>query len=196
MIATNDYESWHKMWAYKDHGKNYDKVYHKQHPIGFRWLHESFGTNLRMTEMQAAIGRIQLRKLNTWIELRRRNAAILTEGLSKISALRIAIPDFQYGHVYYMYHAFVIPDKLKSNGGDLILEAINAENIPCRVGSCSEIYLEQAFQIAKLNPSSRLPIARELGETSLMFQVHPTLTTEEMYEVVSVIEKVFAKAIK
>jgi dTDP-4-amino-4,6-dideoxygalactose transaminase len=195
MVATNNHDIWQKIWSLKDHGKNYDAVYHKKHPIGFRWLVDSFGTNLRMTEMQAAIGRIQLNKINHWIALRRRNAAILTEKFSHIPALRISIPNSATNHVYYTYYAFVIPDKLKTNWTrDRIIEAINAENIPCFVGSCSEIYLEEAFQKAQLQPASRLPIARELGETSLMFHVHPMLTEDEMKRVADVVEKIFELA--
>ncbi len=197
MVATNNHDIWQKIWSLKDHGKNYDAVYHKKHPIGFRWLVDSFGTNLRMTEMQAAIGRIQLNKINHWITLRRRNAAILTEKFSHIPALRISIPNSATNHVYYTYYAFVIPDKLKTNWTrDRIIEAINAENIPCFVGSCSEIYLEEAFQKAQLQPASRLPIARELGETSLMFHVHPMLTEDEMKRVADVVEKIFELATK
>jgi hypothetical protein len=150
-----------------------------------------------MTEMQAAIGRIQLGKLNNWIALRRRNAAILTESFSRIPALRISLPNSEIGHAYYMYYAFVKPEKLKPNWTrDRIMEAINAQNIPCIVGSCGEIYLEQAFQKAQLHPTSRLPVARALGETSLMFQVHPTLTVHEMQRIANVVERIFVLASK
>src|SRR5665648_235862 len=44
MLITNSKELWEKAWSYKDHGKSYDAVYNKDHPPGFRWVHESFGT--------------------------------------------------------------------------------------------------------------------------------------------------------
>jgi dTDP-4-amino-4,6-dideoxygalactose transaminase len=66
MVTTNDEALWRTMWSYKDHGKSYEAVYERQHPPGFRWLHESFGTNWRMLEMQAAIGRIQLKRMSDW----------------------------------------------------------------------------------------------------------------------------------
>lgn len=195
MVVTNNIELWKKMWAYKDHGKNYDAVFNTQHPIGFRWLHESFGTNLRMTEMQAAIGRIQLRKIENWIELRRRNAAILTERLSTISALCINQPNEKIKHVYYMYYSFVILEQLKNDWSrDRLLEAINAENVPCSVGICPEIYLEHAFKKFNLSPSQRLPHAQYIGERSLMFHVHPRLSVDEMHYMADVIEKIFNKA--
>ncbi len=197
MVATNDYDIWQKIWSLKDHGKNYETVYHKKHPPGFRWLVDTFGTNLRMTEMQAAIGRIQLNKIDNWIALRRRNAAILTEKFSRIPAMRIEMPACDINHAYYMYYVFVKQDQLKPSWNrDRIMEAINAENIPCIVGSCSEIYLEEAFQRAQLQPAKRLPVARELGETSLMFQVHPRLTVDEMQSIAEGVEKVFKLASK
>ncbi len=197
MVVTNNLDVWKKIWSLKDHGKNYDAVNHKQHPPGFRWLVDTFGTNFRMTEMQAAIGRIQLNKLNDWLALRKRNAALLTECFLRIPAARVAMPHSQIDHAYYVYYAFVEPQKLKSDWTrDRILEAINAENIPCIVGSCGEIYLEQAFQNANLQPSARLPNAQHLAETSLMFQVHPTLTLQEINFVTKVIENVFQLASK
>ena len=66
MVTTNSKELWSKMWSYKDHGKSFDAIYNREHPPGFRWLHESFGTNWRMTEMQAVLGRIQLTRMSDW----------------------------------------------------------------------------------------------------------------------------------
>lgn len=197
MVATNNYDIWQKIWSLKDHGKNYETVYHKNHPPGFRWLVDSFGTNLRMTEIQAAIGRIQLKKIDNWIALRRRNAAILTEKFSRILAMRIEIPPSEINHAYYMYYVFIKHEQLNPGWNrDRIMEAINAENIPCIVGSCSEIYLEKAFQRAQLQPDKRLPVARELGETSLMFQVHPRLSVNEMHLIANKVENVFELASK
>ncbi|HSW70445.1 MAG TPA: DegT/DnrJ/EryC1/StrS family aminotransferase, partial [Gammaproteobacteria bacterium] len=92
MITTNDKTLWEKVWSFKDHGKAYEKVYQKAHPPGFRWLHDSFGTNWRMTEMQAAIGRVQLKKLPRWLALRQRNAAILIESFQNLAVLRLPLP--------------------------------------------------------------------------------------------------------
>lgn len=197
MITTNDTALWRKIWSYKDHGKNYDTVFNQQHPPGFRWLHESFGTNLRMTEMQAAIGRIQLRKLKDWIAQRRNHANLLTKRFLRLPALRVTQPDATIKHSYYKYYVFVKPDKLKLDWSrDRIIEEITAENIPCFSGSCSEIYLEKAFQKKMLHPVNRLTVAKELGETSLMFLVHPTLTQDDMFEVANVVENVMTEATK
>lgn len=191
MLTTNDETIWKKAWSFKDHGKDYDIVYNRQHPPGYRWLHEAFGTNWRLTEVQSAIGRVLLRKLPRFVEARRKNAAILTDHFRKISGLRVADPPQAVGHSYYKYYAFVEPNALRDGWNrDRIILAINAEGIPCFSGSCSEIYLENAFS-RDMRPPERLPIARELGETSVMFLVHPTLSEAEMSDTCDAVEKVF-----
>ena len=195
MLTTNRRDVWERAWRYKDHGKSYAAVYHREHPPGFRWLHESFGTNWRMTEMQAAIGRVQLRKLPGWVEKRRRNAGILTARFAQLPALRATVPPPEVGHAYYKYYTFVRPEALKDGWNrNRIMLAVQAEGIPCFVGSCSEIYREKAFQEAGLGPAARLPVAKELGETSLMFLVHPTLSEADMEDTASAVEKVLRLA--
>lgn len=191
MVTTNDKALWQKMWEYKDHGKNYDSIYHKQHPPGFRWLHDSFGTNWRMMEMQAVIGRIQLKKMAEWTKIRTQNAEILRDALTQFAGEQqfLRIPDIEFHqvmggdsvHAYYKYYVYVRPENLPENiNRDSILNALNEKKIPCFSGSCSEIYLEKAFDNHPSRPNARLTIAKELGETSLMFLIHPTLTTTEM----------------
>jgi dTDP-4-amino-4,6-dideoxygalactose transaminase len=195
LLALNDPEVWAKAWAYKDHGKSFDAVYNRQHAPGFRWLHESFGTNWRMLEVQAAIGRIQLRKLPKWIEQRRVNATILTEAFSRIPALRVTrVPDDIF-HSYYKYYVFVKQKQLKAGWSrDRIMNEITASGVPCFSGSCSEIYLEKAFTNAGLAPTERLPVAKVLGETSLMFLVHPTLVSEDLIMVSQIVSDVMQSA--
>jgi dTDP-4-amino-4,6-dideoxygalactose transaminase len=194
MVTTNSTELWNTMWSIKDHGKSYDAVYNREHPAGFRWLHESFGTNWRMTEIQSAIGRLQLGKLPNWVDMRREHANRLTECISKLSGLRVTRPPEYIGHAYYKYYAFVRPDALRGGWSrDRILEEITTRGIPCFSGSCSEIYLEKAFPV-EWRPESRLPVARELGETSLMFQVHPTLKEKDILRTCDVLNQVMLKA--
>jgi hypothetical protein len=197
MMVTKSEYIWSKAWSYKDHGKSYDAVYSNDLKPGpsFKWLHESFGTNWRMTEMQAAIGRIQLRKLPDWIEKRRRNAAILTEAFLQIQALRVTAPPDDVFHAYYKYYVFLRPEILKKGWDrERVIVAINEQGIPCFTGSCSEMYMEKAFDADHLRPKKRLPVAEELGQTALMFLVHPTLTEEDMRDVVKAVEKVMAAA--
>lgn len=194
LLTTNDSEVWARAWAFKDHGKSYDAVYHKQHPPGFRWLHESFGTNWRLTEMQSAIGRVLLRKLPEMVEKRRRLAAILNTELGDIPALRVTVPPDEAYHSYYKYYVFLRPERLRAGWDNQnVIEAIRAEGIPCFAGSCSEIYLEKAFPEA-WRPCQRLRGAKSLSDTSLMFLVHPTLSEADMHDTVNAVQKVLAVA--
>jgi dTDP-4-amino-4,6-dideoxygalactose transaminase len=194
MVTTNSEKLWNTMWSLKDHGKSYDAVYHREHPVGFRWLHESFGTNWRLSEVQSAVGRIQLTKLPQWLSVRRKYAQILTDEFAAMPGLRVTVPPKHIEHAYYKYYAFVRPEALRPEWSrDRIIEAIKAEGIPCFSGSCSEIYLERAFP-PEWRPKDRLAVARELGETSLMFLVHPTLTEEHILATCAAVEKVMSAA--
>lgn len=194
MLVTNDSALWERAWSFKDHGKNYHTVHEANHAAGFRWLHDSFGTNWRMTEVQAAIGRVALRKLANWVQTRRANAAILSKALSRVDALRLTMPDNNIEHAYYKYYAFVRPDRLRRDWSrDRIMAAISEKGVPCFSGSCSEIYLEKAFP-TEWRPDSRCPVAKELGETSLMFLVHPTLSISDMQQVAHVVADVMNEA--
>ena len=195
MLLLDDTAAWETAWAYKDHGKSYDAMFLREHPPGFRWTHESFGSNWRMTEMQAAIGRTQLAKLPGWVARRRYLAGILTEGFAALPGVRVTRPGAGIGHSYYKYYAFLEPERLKPDWDqNRIIAAINAEGIPCMGGSCSEIYLEKAFVDAGLAPAARLPIAQRLGATSVSFLVHPTLTDADMRDTCAAVAKVMRAA--
>jgi dTDP-4-amino-4,6-dideoxygalactose transaminase len=195
MITTNSEPLWASIWAYKDHGKSYDAVYRREHAPGYRWLHESFGTNWRMTEVQSAIGRIALRKLPAWVNTRRKYAGILSQRFAEIPGLRVTIPPPDIEHAYYKYYAFVKPEMLRPDWTrDRIVESITTRGVPCFTGSCSEIYLEKAFP-QDWRPVDRLPIARQLGDTSLMFLVHPTLDEQAISATADVVEHVMNNAV-
>jgi len=179
MVTTNDESLWRNMWAYKDHGKSYEAVYEREHPEGFRWLHESFGANWRMTEMQAAIGRIQLKRMPDWHGKRLNNANSIWDAAKQCKGLKApVIPDY-IEHAAYKCYVFVKGDVELRNK---MMAEINEKGVPCYSGSCSEVYLEKAFDNTGLRPKERLPNAKELGETSLMFLVHPTLTEDEIQQ--------------
>ena len=209
MVTTNDESLWRTMWAYKDHGKSYEAVYERQHPPGYRWLHESFGTNWRMLEMQAVIGRIQLKRMAEWSAQRTRNSLAILKACQQFSAVRV--PQFLCSncdrncmfsvnttgcqHAYYKCYVYIEPNALSPDWSrDRIIDAINSLGVPCYQGSCSEVYLEKAFEGTNWRPLERLPIARKLGETSLMFLVHPTLSDADIQKTCEVIHQVFTQA--
>ncbi|MGN6309954.1 MAG: DegT/DnrJ/EryC1/StrS family aminotransferase [Xanthobacteraceae bacterium] len=195
MITTDREELWDKAWAYKDHGKSWDAVYQRQHPPGFRWLHESFGTNWRMIEMQAVIGRIQLGRMPEWHAHRTRNAEAINAAARACPALRVPEVPSDIQHAWYRCYVFVRPERLRADWSrDRIVQEINASGVPCLQGSCSEMYLEKAFENAGLKPAQRLPVAHELGETSLAFLVHPTLTAQEIDKTCNVLLDVMSRA--
>lgn len=202
MVTTNDEQLWRKMWAYKDHGKSFAAVYEKEHAPGYRWLHESFGTNWRMMEMQAVIGRIQLGRMMDWTTKRTINAQIILKACKQwVTKGYLSAPNMEgtlvfadCAHAYYKLYVYIQADKLpKDWSRDRIIEEINRLSVPCFSGSASEVYLEKAFDNTGLRPKTRLPIAQQLGETSLMFLVHPTLTVLEIDKTVQAIHTVFSK---
>jgi dTDP-4-amino-4,6-dideoxygalactose transaminase len=194
MLTTNRKDLWERAWAYKDHGKSWAAVYERQHPPGFRWLHESFGTNWRMMEMQAVIGRIQLQRMPEWHERRKANAERLAAVCLTLPGLRVPLPPVDVEHGWYKFYAFVRPEELTPGWSrDRIMAEVNAEGVPCFSGSCSEVYLEKAFDNTGWRPAERLTVAKALGETSLMFLVHPTLTYEEIAKTGTVVKEVMGK---
>jgi dTDP-4-amino-4,6-dideoxygalactose transaminase len=196
MVTTDEEELWSRMWSYKDHGKSWEAVYEREHPPGYRWLHESFGTNFRMLELQAALGRIQLGRLENLTAKRTANARAYREVLSAFpAAVRVPEPRQGMTHAYYRLYAYVRPEGLKSGWSrDRIVAEINALEIPVFQGSCSEVYLEKAFDGTGLRPAQPLPVAHELGETSLAFLTHPNLTADDVERTCSAIRQVFAEA--
>lgn len=181
MVTTNNKDWWSRIWSYKDHGKSWEAVYERSHAPGFRWLHESFGTNWRLPEIQSAVGRYQLGQMPAWHAARTRNAEAILEAARNSPVLRVPdVPD-HIEHAWYKCYVFVRPEALKPDWSrDRIISEIEARGVPCYQGACSEIYLEKAFDGTGWRPAERLPVAKALGETSLMFLVHPTLTQDEI----------------
>jgi len=212
MVTTSDEQLWRRMWAFKDHGKSYEAVYEREHPPGYRWLHDGFGTNWRMTELQAAIGRLQLRRLPDWTSSRNANAELLNQALQPLSGKDgpLRMPKLLCSncpsscglflgegcvHAQYKYYVYLRPENLKPGWSrDRILDEINERGVPCYQGSCSEVYLERAFDGTGWRPEQRLPVAKQLGETSLMFLVHPTLTVGEVEKTAQVAIEVLERA--
>lgn len=196
MVTTNDETLWKKMWSYKDHGKNFDSIYNKQHPPGFRWLHDSFGTNWRMMEMQGVIGRIQLKKMPEWTAKRLANMEKIYAAFADSPYFSVHRPSDDYVHAAYKCYVQVNIDALPEGWSrDRIMQEISAQNVPCFSGSCSEVYLEHAFDDTPWRPAQRLKNAQQLGETSLMFLVHPTLSDESINKTVTAIQQVINRIV-
>jgi dTDP-4-amino-4,6-dideoxygalactose transaminase len=201
MVTTSDPDLWRSMWSFKDHGKSFEAVYERDHPPGYRWVHESFGTNWRMIEMQAVIGRIQLKRMPDWTTIRNRYASQINAALQHFCGNKglLRIPQFACSgcrqpkcdvgfaqaegcvHARYKLYVYLRLENLASGWSrERIIEEINMRGVPCFSGSCSEVYLEKAFDGKEFRPNERLPMAKDLGETSLVFLVHPTLTATEI----------------
>ncbi|WP_159516570.1 DegT/DnrJ/EryC1/StrS aminotransferase family protein [Acinetobacter sp. 18QD2AZ41W] len=194
MVTTNDETLWKKMWSYKDHGKNFDSIYNKQHPPGFRWLHDSFGTNWRMMEMQAVIGRIQLKMMPEWTAKRMANMEKIYAAFADSPYFSVHRPSDEYVHAAYKCYVQVNTDRLPEGWSrDRIMAEMNALGVPCFSGSCSEVYLEHAFDGTAWRPAQRLQNAQKLGETSLMFLVHPTLTENNIQTTESAIQQIISR---
>ena len=205
MVTVNDDRLWRAMWSYKDHGKSLEAIESPREEPGFRWVHDSFGTNWRMMEMQAALGRVQLGKMAEWTEQRNRNAGeirralepfAVNEGPIRLPELSPAlVPLADEVHAYYRFYFYVRPENLAVGWTrDRVMEEIVDGGIPCLQGSCPEIYREKAFEDAGLAPAQRLPAAMELGETSLALLVHPTITHEEIRRTADVSAGVLSRA--
>jgi dTDP-4-amino-4,6-dideoxygalactose transaminase len=195
MVTTNNKTYWDKMWSFKDHGKSWSAIYEQQHPPGFRWLHESFGTNWRMLEIQAAVGLIQLQKMPDWRAKRSEYSQRIFATARQFPALRVPDIATDIEHAFYKCYVFVEASKLKSGWDrDRIMAEINARNVPCFSGSCSEVYKEKAFDNSGFRPSVPLKNAVELGDSSLMFLVHPSLKAEEINACCEAISVVMAEA--
>ena len=195
MVTTNDQGLWAAMWAYKDHGKSWSAVYEKEHQPGFRWLHESFGTNWRMLEVQAVLGRIQLRQMADWTARRIANSNRIWESAKLLKGLRVPAIPSDCTHAAYKCYLFLEPEALKEGWSrDRVLSEITLRGVPCFSGSCSEVYLEKAFDNTGWRPAKRLEVAVELGETSIMFMVHPTLLDSEITKTCEVLTEVMRSA--
>ncbi|RMG41956.1 MAG: DegT/DnrJ/EryC1/StrS aminotransferase family protein, partial [Planctomycetota bacterium] len=197
MLTTNDPQLWRRAWSYKDHGKDWDRVHAREPHRVFRWLHGSVGTNWRMTEMQAAIGRVQLRRLPAWLQQRARLASVLNEQLIGQPGLRIAVPPPHVRHAYYKFYAFLTEEVLTAGWTrDEIVRAVQALGVPCGSGICPAVYRESAFRKLGIGPSRPLPVAERLGETSLMLLVHPTLSEAAVRHAGHVLRSVVQAAIE
>lgn len=173
-VSFRDSDAFEFAWSFKDHGKDRSRAMSPSSDPGeFRWLHDRPGTNWRLTGPQAAIGLVQLGKLDTWVEARSRNAAIWAEELGGIDSIKIPLPGPELRHAYYkFYFQLELPESEAAQARSRLLRRAAEEGLRLFSGSCPEIYREAAFDGL---PTPDCPVARLLGKTSLMVEVHPTL---------------------
>lgn len=198
LILTDDPALYERIWSYKDHGKSRSEALRPDPQPGFRWLHSMGpGTNLRMTGLQAAIGRIQLRHLPEWTAIRARNAAILARALIPHPLFRVALPPAGISHGWYRFYAFLRPEALRAGWTRArLIAGLQQAGFPAFSGSCSEIYREETFRKRGIGPKEPLPVARELGETSLAFLVDPSWRASEMEALAEAILNLANQALK
>ncbi len=194
MVTTDDEALYQKMWSFKDHGKSFEKVRQPSTSSAFKWIHDSIGTNWRLTEMQAAIGRYQLGKVDDWVAQRRINAEAFRAVLQGVDGVRVTTPGESIFHACYKYYFFVEPNKLKNDWSrDRIVQEVHSRGVPCFTGTCPEIYREQAFTNL-YGPQPRLPVASELGETSVMMIIHPGITAQQCTDSAEIVRAVMSMA--
>jgi len=197
MLLLRDKEVWERAWSYKDHGKDYNAVFDEASTNGFTWVHNSMGTNWRLTEIQASIGRIQLRKLEEWVDKRRRNAEILMNGIKNIKCVEIYMPQIHEQHAYYRFYLLIKEAYLKEGWNrNKVIEEFNKKGVACFQGGCSEIYREKAFSDKKYQPEKRMDNAEKLDRESLCFLVHHTLTEKDMNDMLLIINATLASVQK
>jgi dTDP-4-amino-4,6-dideoxygalactose transaminase len=187
MVTTNCPHLYKLAWSLKDHGKGYDTVFNKEHPPGFRWLHENIGTNWRMLPMQAVIGNHALDVLEEWINHRRSVANIYNDNLKDFDGVRLTLPNDQIYHSYYKYYFFIEPSKFKISR-DKIIDLINKENVFCQVGSCSEVYKENALK--QFAPKNNLPVTKKLFETAILLKCDPCVSEAMADKNINIIKKI------
>ena len=207
MISTNNKKLWLKCWSLKDHGKNYNSCFVKKHKIGFKWLHDNLGSNYRMTEMQALLGREQLKILDKQIKKRNIIANLYLNGLKdyyeKYNILKK--PDFEYKtsywmgskktrnkntHAFYRLNLYINKDKIEQLK---LIEQFNKKKINCGIGSCPEIYREKIFKNLNFYPKKRLSNAKLLGEISIVFPINPNRALKKIKWEINSIKQILNK---
>ena len=198
LLALDDDAAFALAWEYRDHGKSLAKLSDPEfmgRPSSFRWIHDSFGSNYRLPELEAAMVRVGERDLPAAHARRTSLATRLARGLADIRGIRVPLPPAYCEHAFYRLYACVAPAELAEGWDrDRVLFAIAAEGVPVQYGACAEIYREEAFVRAGLGSAERLPGAARAHETTLAFFVHPTLADGDVDDVIAAVHKVMAVA--
>ena len=181
MIVTNDKDLYKKMWSIRDHGWDYDLTKNMDSKPGFKWMVDSFGSNYRMTEFQSAIGRIQLKKLDEWLNIRTKNAQFYSNALNKINMTENLHPPNYIKHSYYKFNILLKEDTLAAEWSrDLIMQELNKRMIPVRVGSCPDISKEKAFSKESLQNENVKINTEQIANLTMLLPTHHTLSNDSI----------------
>ena len=150
----------------------------RNHGSPKRYLHESLGFNFRMTDLQAAIGLTQLKKVDQWNRLRQKNAAYLSNKLAGLPGIRV--PKVREGceHVFHQY-------TIRAENRDALLEKLAAKGIGVGVYYPIPIHQQPLYRQAGYNDS--LPVSEAASLSVLSLPVHPALTQPELDEIVAAV---------
>lgn len=189
MISTNNKKLFYKLWSLKEIGKDFKKSNTKFLPK-FKWTHDHIGANLRMTEVQAAVGRIQLKNLNHMVNTRRKLAKIIIDFLEKNKLFFTFKLNKKYFSSFYRLYFFLDKKKLsKKLNREKIIKSLRKDGNDVSVGSCPEIYLEKSFsKILKKKIIS--PNAQYLSKISLAYSFSHLTSKKEIYQFLNSIKKI------
>jgi perosamine synthetase len=174
IIVTNDEKLVEACKLYRDHGS---KV---------RYYHETIGFNLRMTDVSAAIGVVQLKKLNQFNQKRVENAAKLTNGLKNIKGLVTPYTTPNVLHVFNQYTMRVSPEF--SSSRDALIEKLKAAGIGANIYYPIPIHKQPFYQ--KLGYNDILPETEKAAQEVLSIPVHPGLSEQDLGLIVSALANI------
>tara|TARA_B100000900_G_scaffold400922_1_gene405044 strand:- start:5727 stop:6899 length:1173 start_codon:yes stop_codon:yes gene_type:complete len=182
MITTNNPSLFKKAASFNNHGKNLTKFFDlSDKKISmFPYIHDSLGLNYRMTEMQSAIGNIQLSRIQKWNQIRNRNAEVIINKIKNLNIVKVPKINSEFNHAFYKLYLVLQSEFIKSGfSRDDIIDEITKRGVSVSFGASGRVFLEKGFKTYKTIPKG-LPNSTYLEQNSLMFEVHPTITLEEI----------------
>lgn len=160
MIVCNEYDTWAALDAMRSFGK------------GFTW-----GTNYKLTKVQAAVGRVQLRRLDSMNDARILRANERSRTLRGRTACKLPSQPDGYRHVFYLY-CLILPEELRDDGRtDLIRRMRTDFAIECKIAN-GPTYKENDL-IASATNGQALQVSEDIGGRVICLPIHPLMTGEQ-----------------
>ena len=198
MITTNNKKLYEYCWSYKDHGKDRYKyrLSKKVNDGKFKFLHDILGSNYRLTEIQSAIGRIQLKKIKK-NKLRRNNISKLIIQKFKNSKLySFQKSDFNYEHAYYRLYININKKNVLPKVYNLhFIKYLISNKISSGVGTSSEIYKEKSFKNLKVS-SKNFKNSQYLKKYSFAIFVNQSMSSKvakKIIDILKILEEKYTK---